>query len=227
MIMKKNKIVLIAAVCLCLSIISAIGYNAIKKPAPEPISEPSSSEITEEPIVENEPDPELEEEVVYPLGKFGPDPKRLAYESEAMILRVPDMDFEGPVFSGIEDITPGSPSYQSVANSTLKHGVALFGASQLPSASNSNVSIAGHRDIDGSEFYKIDKVEIGSYIYLEYEGKEYVYICEEIVVTDPNDWEQVRIKDYSRVTLQSCTPINIASHRIFVIGRLQEINDLQ
>lgn len=204
-------------------------WETYNRPEPEPVAESSREEPEPEPEPSSkpEPPPEPEPELLYPVGKFGPDELRLGYVSGEMTLSVPRMDFEGPVYSGEEDITPGSPTYQGVSNETLKNGVGLFGASQLPGPSNSNVSIAGHRDIHGMEFYTIDKMTEGDYMYLTYKGKKYVYLYENTLITHDNDWEPIRIKDYGCLTLQSCTPINVATERIFVTGRLVEIIDLE
>ena len=217
--MKKRYILCIAAVGLSilLPVVSDSAWHNIDRtePAPPLVPEP---QFEKEPEANPDPDP-----LLYDVGIFGPDDLRREYVSGEMLLKVPKMKFEGPVYSGIEEITPGSSSYQSVSDGSLALGIALFGAAQVPTDSNSNVSIAGHRDIYGKEFYDIHKLAEGDYMYLEFRGKEYVYLFEDSFVTHDNDWEPIRTKDYGCITLQSCTPIYIASHRIFVVGRLVEI----
>lgn len=200
--------------------------------APPPLNVSESSQAVES-QAEVEADPELTSEpevepapLLYTVGKFGPDDLRMEYVSEEMILKIPRISFEGPVYSDIEDITPGSLSYQGVSSDVLLNGVALFGAAQVPTNSNSNVSIAGHRDIYGMEFYYIDRITEGDYMFLEFRCKEYVYLFEDSFVTEDNDWDPIKTKDYGCITLQSCTPIHVASHRIFVVGRLVEIREL-
>jgi sortase A len=205
----------------------ALAPVAVRPTATEP-ELPSAPESSSEP--ESEPEPES---LKFPVGKFGPvfseygeDTERLAYVSGEMMLRVPRMDFEGAVYSSEQDITQGSATYQGVNNDVLAQGVGLFGASQMPCESNSNVCIAGHRDIEGMEFWDIDKVTVGDYLYLTYQGKEYVYLYENTLITHDKDWEPIRTKDYSCITLQSCTPLYVATERIFVTGRLVAVNDV-
>jgi sortase A len=211
-------------------------FHKTPEPLPEPIvvqssSQPESSSKPE-PESSSEPEPE-EEKLKFPVGKFGPifndygpDTERLEYVSGEMILRVPRMEYEGPVYCSEQDITQGSVTYQGVNNGVLDQGPGLFGASQMPSESNSNVCIAAHRDIVGKEFWDIDKVTEGDYLYLIYKGKEYVYLYENTLITHDRDWEPIRTKDYSCITLQSCTPIYIATERIFVTGKLVAVNDV-
>lgn len=221
--MKNNQLYKYAAIAVGIILVIMTIADSIRKSQPEPAPEEPVSQSSPEAAPEPKPEPPSPD---YPVGKFGPDDLRLEYVSGEMTLRIPKIEFEGPVYSGEEDITEGSDTYQSVSDAVLEKGVGLFGAAQVPTASNSNVSIAGHRDLHGMEFYNIDKMEIGDNIYLEFRGWEYVYEVEDIFETTPTDWEAVRIKEYGCVTLQSCTPLYVASHRIFVVGRLISINDL-
>ena len=196
----------------------------VQSSVPQSSSEASSSKPESEPKPVTEPEPE---DPVFEVGKFGPDQERAEYISASMTLRVPAMGFEGPVYSMEADVTPGSPTYKSISEKSLDKGVSLFGAAQVPGRGNRNVSMAAHRDIRGKEFYYIDRIREGDFLYLTYEGNEYIYLFEESFVTTSDNWDPIRVKDYSCITLQSCTPINVASHRIFVVGRLVEIRPLE
>ncbi len=219
---------LIAAVLCILALALLIIRSCGKTEEPEPV--PVAPPVTA-PAVVPEPEPEFEseteQELKYGVGLFGPDEERLEYVSGEMTLRVPRMEYDGPVYSGEADVDRESETFRSVSGTVLDQGPGLFGASQMPSESNSNVSIAAHRDIIGMEFYDIDKMTYGDYIYLTYKNREYAYLYQETFVTHDNDWEPIRTKDYSCVTLQSCTPVNVASHRIFVVGKLAEVKDIE
>lgn len=189
-----------------------------KQPETEILSESISESPSSAPESSSEPEMNRTKQelhtLLYQVGKFGPDAERKGYVSEEMILEVPRMDCNGPVYDGTDD-------------ETLRKGPGLFPQAQLPGPENRNVSIAAHRDVHGKEFYDIDKMTDGDYMYLTYKGKKYVYLFEDSFVTTEDDWEPIRTKDYSCITLQSCTPINVASHRIFVVGRLVDIIDLE
>lgn len=159
-----------------------------------------------------EPIPDVSYIELYPVGKLSVSENRKDYVSGAMILEIPRLELTCPVVDGTD---PAS----------LKKGVGLFDYAQLPGPYNSNTSLAGHRDIYGKEFYYIDTITEGDYIYLNYEGKRYAYEYVETFITNDSDWEPVKAKDFACVTLQSCDPIGTSLNRIFVVGRLTETAD--
>lgn len=171
-------------------------------------------EQVDEPIPQPEPAPEVQEEpeFYYPIGVFIDTPQRKAYVDGDLVLGIPRIGYEGPVLNGVTD-------------DVLERGVGLFDQAQLPGPmeQNGNVSIAGHRDIHGSEFYDIDKIAEGDEIRLTYQDSVYLYRVEQSFVTHSEDWEPIKVQEYPCVTLQSCTPIGSAIDRIFVVGRLVEI----
>lgn len=175
--------------------------------ASEPEPEPGSSE--------SEPADPLApyREQVYPVGKLVGTHGRSAYVDKSMVLRVPRLNLVSEVRGGSDD-------------ETLKGGVGLYEYGQVPGEGNPNVSIAGHRDIYGCEFLDIQTVTDGDLMYLDYEGKEYVYEYEGTEIIQADDWDPIRIKDYNRLTLTSCDPIGTHLNRIVVTGRLIAVNDL-
>ena len=209
---KRKSLILTYAVVLVafFAIVFFLQNRNVEEPQPEPTTTQAPVTTTQPPTTQPKPTEPALHSLKYPIGYFGPDEERLAYVDKSITLRIPRLDFEGPVLDG-------------TTLEILKEGVGLFEQAQLPGPENRNVSIAGHRDIHGKEFYYIDTMVEGDLIYLDYQGKEYTYQVEEIMIVNPDDWEPVRIKDYSCISLQSCTPINVASHRIFVVGRLMSI----
>ena len=213
--MKKLLIVCVLAVLLLVS--------CKEKPIPEsePVSSEPSSVAPPPSSVSSSPESEeddFEENIIeYPVGKIGTngfiDHDRETYDG-TMYLEVPAMNFEGIVLDG-------------TTLDVLKNGVGLFPQGQLPGRENRNVSIAGHRDIDGGPFMDIDKIGEGDLFYLTYQNKRYTYKYVETMITAPDDWTAVRVKEYSAITLQSCDPPWVLnSSRIFAIGRLIAIEDV-
>jgi sortase A len=91
-----------------------------------------------------------------------------------------------------------------------------------------NTVINGHRDIKGSVFRYLDRLEVGDDILL-YVGQEvYPYKVAEILVV-PETFasaaqraENAQLIGYQpeeRLTLLTCTPIGLATHRLLVIAR--------
>lgn len=234
----------ILSIIVVIALVGAIGYLVynyiIKKPTPAPPGGAVSADIDEE-TQNHEKDPELIlHEKNFTVGEFGPDEERLNYENGSMTLIIPKMDYEGPVLSvdlkkAYEEEKAAGLNEEDIANKLvpkmdeiLNEGIVLFNMAQLPGADNRNVSIAGHRDTKGMEFYLIDKLTDGDFIYLDYQGKRYVYEYTSTVITDSYDWAPIAVQDKSVITLQSCDPIyapNGDYDRIFVVGTLVDIID--
>lgn len=91
-----------------------------------------------------------------------------------------------------------------------------------PIGQNGNTAIAAHRNLTyGRNFNRLAEMAIGDEIILIAEGKEYKYIVYNIVVVEPTDVSVLRgKKSESIVTLITCTPIKVATHRLIVQGRL-------
>ena len=200
---------------LCVVGLGLIGYflyNEYIHP-PEPPSPPPPVESSSEPELVSEPEPEPDREHYYPVGKFPITPEREAYVDGDLQIYIPKLALEVPVYNGVDEET------------VLIKGLGLFDQAQLPGADgrNSNVSIAAHRDVFNMEFYYIDTLAEGDRIYLTYGGDLYTYEYKETFVTDPYNWDPIRVRPESCITLQSCTPIMVASDRIFVVGILADV----
>ncbi len=91
-----------------------------------------------------------------------------------------------------------------------------------------NTVINGHRDVQGSVFRHLDRVEVGDEIVLYVGEMPYTYRVAEILVV-PETFaspaqraENLRLIGFlpeERVTLVTCTPIGLATHRLLVIAR--------
>lgn len=238
--LKRRKFIMAIFIVLFMSFVLAAGYmiwhgyRQIPEPAPLPVSDaPVSSHIAEPPdLAEEEPVPEplpkvtedVTNEIVYPVGEvIVVTQERTDYADNDMVLIIPRLDLETPVLSLPDPAVAGD----AAVNAKLADGVGLFSCSQMPGPENANVTIAGHRDIKGKEFYYLDTVTDDDLMYLIWNGKKYTYKYYETLITGPRDWSAVEVKDFSALTLQTCTPIGVASHRLFVIGKLVEIEKLQ
>lgn len=220
---QKNRLlpVLLAVIGVVLVGYCAWTFLSVPRGAPAPVS---SSEAPSVSSSEPEPEPSSSEpepvdplapyqEEIYPVGKLVGTHGRTAYVDKSMVLRVPRLNLVSEVRGGSDD-------------ETLKGGVGLYEYGQVPGEGNTNVSIAGHRDIYGCEFLDIQTVTDGDLMYLDYEGKEYVYEYEGTTIVKADDWDPIRVKDYNRLTLTSCDPIGTHLNRIVVTGRLIAVNDL-
>ncbi len=83
-----------------------------------------------------------------------------------------------------------------------------------------NVVIAGHRDIRGSVFLHLDLLKPGDEIFL-YSGRGvFRYVVRTTKIVLPSASEVMEPTTDSRLTLITCTPVKIASHRLIVIADL-------
>lgn len=86
-----------------------------------------------------------------------------------------------------------------------------------------NVSIAGHRSYTyGTQFNRLDEVEVGDEIQILYSGKQYIYIVSERFVVEPDEvWVLNGNGVDKMITLITCTPIKVATHRLIIRGILK------
>lgn len=230
-------VLLVLVVIALLSVSAYILYQVFLR-QPPPVMEPSSELPSSPPAVVTDPSPPFPSEEseaplelhqpLYQPGSIGPDQERRDYQDGSMILRVPRLNYQGAVLEGMtEELKNSNDSVTSAMDETaLDHGIVLFNQSQLPGTENRNVSIAGHRDILGMEFYHIDTFEDGDFLYLYYNGKEYTYEYTDTVITHNRDWDYIKTNEYSTLTLQSCHPVNVATQRIFAYGHLTHVRSL-
>ena len=147
----------------------------------------------------------------YPVGKLVVTTDREAYENGNLRLVIPSLDQDVLVQNNVD-------------TESLRSGPGLYEYSQLPAPdTNANVSIAGHRDIEGAEFYYIDRLTDGDLMYLVYQEKFYIYQYESTQIIQSDDWNPIACKDYPCLTLTSCDPIGTFINRIVVTGRLVDV----
>ena len=150
----------------------------------------------------------------YPVGKLVVTTDREAYENGNLRLVIPSLDQDVLVQNNVD-------------TESLRSGHGLYEYSQLPAPdTNANVSIAGHRDIEGAEFYYIDRLTDGDLMYLVYQEKVYIYQYESTQIIQSDDWNPIACKDYPCLTLTSCDPIGTFINRIVVTGRLVDVREM-
>lgn len=150
----------------------------------------------------------------YPVGKLVVTTDREAYENGNLRLVIPSLDQDVLVQNNVD-------------TESLRSGPGLYEYSQLPAPdTNANVSIAGHRDIEGAEFYYIDRLTDGDLMYLVYQEKVYIYQYESTQIIQSDDWNPIACKDYPCLTLTSCDPIGTFINRIVVTGRMVDVREM-
>ena len=68
-------------------------------------------------------------------------------------------------------------------------------------------------------FTRLDEMRVGDYFYIEVMGRTLGYKVDRISVIEPNDTSKLKIvPGDDRVTLMTCTPYGINTHRLLVSG---------
>lgn len=103
---------------------------------------------------------------------------------------------------------------------TIRYAVGHFPETALPGA-DGNFCLVGHRSYSYGEFFnRLDELTTGDLIYTEYNGMEYTYQITDKYVVEPTDtWVLDQSAD-AEITLITCTPIRIATHRLIIKGVL-------
>lgn len=124
----------------------------------------------------------------------------------------------------IPSISTTLPIKHTTDNSTLSGAVGHYYGSHLPTGEDGTLSVlAAHSgSVDQLGFTRLGELEIGDTFYITVLGEEYGYEIDSIRVVEPDDMESL-IANYdpsesARITLLTCTPVGINTHRLLVSG---------
>ena len=136
---------------------------------------------------------------------FVDNPEEISEAKPIGILRIPGIDSVEPVLSG---------SSGKVLARALGHmeGTAWPGET-------GNCVIAGHRNYSfGKLFNRLNEVKTGDEIYLDTLEETYHYVVTQIRIVEPDAVEILDPTDREQLTLFTCTPIYLATHRLVIIA---------
>lgn len=109
---------------------------------------------------------------------------------------------------------------QGVDNETLKYSVGHFKETALP-GEKGNFCLIGHRSYTYGQFFnRLDEINKDDEIMVNSNGKEYKYKVTDINVVEPEEISVLNPTDDSEITLITCTPIRVGSHRLIIKGIL-------
>ncbi|MDK8483128.1 class C sortase [Corynebacterium sp. MSK105] len=130
-------------------------------------------------------------------------------ETEAMARLVfPAVDVDLPVFHG-------------TADKTLQRGLGHLYGSDLPvGGSGTHSVITGHTGLANSTMFDhLDSATEGDVFYIQVAGHKLKYVVDDIQVVLPSEVDGLRpVADQDYVTLITCTPYGINTHRLLVRG---------
>lgn len=124
------------------------------------------------------------------------------------IMEIPKIDLKVAVAEGTD-------------KKTLKKAVGHFEGSAMPGEAG-NFAVAGHRSYTYNEFFnRLNEVEVGDEIKVKTTKGEFVYEVTDIFVVEPHEVWVLDPTPEPTITLVTCTPIRVGTHRLIVKGKLK------
>lgn len=121
----------------------------------------------------------------------------------------------------IPKIDVNLPIYHGTSEEVLQKGVGHLQNTSLPVGGESTHAVlSGHTGLSSAKlFTDLDKLEEGNIFYIKTLGETFAYEVDQIKIVEPHETSDLLIesdKDY--ITLVTCTPYGINSHRLLVRG---------
>ncbi|MCH4280089.1 class C sortase [Mediterraneibacter sp. NSJ-151] len=113
------------------------------------------------------------------------------------------------------------PIYHGTADEVLSNGIGHLEGTSLPiGGENTHSVLTGHRGLPSSKLLvRLDEMKIGDLFFIHTYKEMMAYKVEDIMVVKPEDTAWMEIKgEKDLVSLVTCTPFGINSHRLIVTG---------
>nr|WP_242828843.1 class C sortase [[Eubacterium] cellulosolvens] len=135
------------------------------------------------------------------------------------LLSVDDSGMIGSIY--IAKINLTAPVYHTSEEEVLQHAIGHLEGSSLPvGGEGTHAVLTGHRGLPSAKlFTDLDKLVVGDAFTIDVLGRTLTYEVDQIRIVLPDDFTNLGIeegKDY--VTLSTCTPYGINTHRLLVRG---------
>ena len=152
-------------------------------------------------------------------------PNRESSSEYMSILNVNDKGMMG--YISIPKIDVRIPIYHGTSSNVLQKGVGHLEGSSFPvGGENTHAILSAHRGLPSSRlFTDLNQLKAGDIFYIYILDQVFAYQVDQILVTEPSETEALKIvdgKDY--VTLVTCTPYAINTHRLLVRGERIDYN---
>ena len=121
------------------------------------------------------------------------------------------------------------PVYHGTGDAGLTRGAGHMEGTSLPvGGENTHCGIAGHRGLPSAKLFSdLDQMQRGDVIYMSVLGELLVYQVDQVSVVLPHELDYMSILeggDY--LTLVTCTPYGVNTHRLLVRGKRARLEDL-
>ena len=130
----------------------------------------------------------------------------------------------------IEKIDVYLPIYEGTTEQILRKGIGHLSGSSLPVGGESTHAVlAGHSGLASQlMFTELEQLEIGDRFSLYVMGEELCYQVDQILTVEPWQTDALQIEEgKDMVTLITCVPYGVNSHRLLVRGQRVEAEETQ
>lgn len=142
-------------------------------------------------------------------SEYSPDlePPSLNVNGAIGIMKIPRIDLKVAIGDGVD-------------MSTLKYAVGHFKETPYP-GEKGNCAIAGHRSYTYSQYFnRLDEVKIGDKITITTVKGEFTYVVYKTFVVEPSEVSVLNNTKDAEITLITCTPVRVATHRLIIKAKL-------
>lgn len=116
------------------------------------------------------------------------------------------------------------PIYHGTSDKVLKKGVGHIEGTTFPLGDNGHSILTGHTGLPSAKIFdELVNLEEGDEFFITVLDKTFIYTVDNIKVILPEEFSSYDIKGGYFVTLVTCTPYGINSHRLLVRGKFDRI----
>ena len=122
------------------------------------------------------------------------------------------------------------PIYHTTTEEVLERAAGHLEGSSLPvGGADSHAVISAHRGLPSAAlFTDLDQLVEGDYFFLSVLDNRLCYMVDQISVVEPSDTSSLAVEEgRDLVTLMTCTPYGVNSHRLLVRGSRVEFEDIE
>lgn len=157
-----------------------------------------------------------------PGGSFPPEiaPPALGVRLQSVAaLPIPTPGPRSPTRIVIPSLNVDWPVVQGDSWEELKQGIGHRVGSANP-GERGNLVLSGHNDVYGEPFRDLDKLEAGKEVLVYAGSARYKYVIKAKRVVLPTDLSVLATSQNPIITLITCTPYRVDTHRLILIGEL-------
>ncbi|KIP52123.1 hypothetical protein SD72_11065 [Leucobacter komagatae] len=203
--------------------VSSLGHNAERSGYVRAVSATTASELSEQLAAAREYNVLLPEGLLLDPyeNNTGVDPQDSdnAYDAYSEILRLNGSGVIGEVL--YPKLRIGLPLYHGAGEEAISRGVGhLYGSSMPVGGESTHAVLTSHSGlVNASLFTRLPQAVVGDTFQIRVLGESLYYRVDRIETVEPFVTDSLRaVEGEDRVTLFTCTPIGVNSHRLLVSG---------